>query len=72
MAVVLRQFPRSYLGELNHAVWRSAAYIGLFTQQLWQFRNVRSNPSRLTSSEQRHAIGTAGLLALHLCRLFQA
>jgi hypothetical protein len=47
MAVVLRQFPRSYLGELNHAVWRSAAYIGLFTQQLEQFSNVRRDPPRL-------------------------
>ena len=51
MAVVLRQFPRSYLGELNHAVWRSAAYIGLFAQQLGQFRYIHRNPSRLIGGE---------------------
>jgi hypothetical protein len=48
MAVVLRQFPRSYLEKLNHAVWRSAAYIGLFTHQLPQLGDIR--PIRRTSS----------------------
>src|SRR6516225_3975898 len=47
MAVVLRQFPRSISGELNHAVWCSAAYIGLFTQQPRQLRYVYRKPSRL-------------------------
>ena len=44
MAVALRQFPRSISGELNHAVRRSAAYIGLFAQQLRQLGDIRRDP----------------------------